>query len=186
MKITDKILVIDLEATCWKSNESRGQTSEIIEIGICVLNTKDGSISQNKGIMVKPKHSTISSFCTELTTITQGLIDEQGISLSDACKLLREEYDAYSYTWASYGGYDLKMMKSECLHKGVDYPLCQDHINVKELFTEAREINKKVGMNGALQILGLPLEGTHHRGVDDAKNIAKILYWCITNMKNEQ
>lgn len=30
-------------------------------------------------------------------------------------------------------------------------------------------------MAGALALLNIPLEGTHHRGVDDAKNIAKIL-----------
>jgi inhibitor of KinA sporulation pathway (predicted exonuclease) len=30
-------------------------------------------------------------------------------------------------------------------------------------------------MAGALSELNIPLEGTHHRGVDDAKNIAKTL-----------
>lgn len=34
-------------------------------------------------------------------------------------------------------------------------------------------------MSEALQILNIPLEGTHHRGVDDAKNIAKILRTLI-------
>jgi inhibitor of KinA sporulation pathway (predicted exonuclease) len=29
-------------------------------------------------------------------------------------------------------------------------------------------------MKGALFMLGLPLEGRHHRGIDDARNIAKI------------
>lgn len=41
-------------------------------------------------------------------------------------------------------------------------------------------------MKGALHILDLPLEGTHHRGVDDAKNIAKILYWCLKNKEDEK
>ncbi|WP_246259914.1 hypothetical protein [Oxynema aestuarii] len=31
-----------------------------------------------------------------------------------------------------------------------------------------------VGMDEALQRLSLPLEGTHHRGGDDAWNIAKV------------
>jgi inhibitor of KinA sporulation pathway (predicted exonuclease) len=34
-------------------------------------------------------------------------------------------------------------------------------------------------MGGALRHLGLPLEGTHHRGGDDAWNIAAILAWCL-------
>lgn len=183
--MTNKILVIDLEATCWQGVQPKDQVSEIIEIGICVLDINTGNISKNKGILVKPTKSRVSQFCTELTTITQEMLDEDGISFPDACKLLRTEYDAHQYTWASYGAYDLKMLNNQCQIRNIDYPLSQDHINVKELFSQVKGLNKKVGMNGALHILGLPLEGTHHRGVDDAKNIAKILYWCLTNKENE-
>jgi inhibitor of KinA sporulation pathway (predicted exonuclease) len=34
-------------------------------------------------------------------------------------------------------------------------------------------------MGKALNILKLPLEGTHHRGIDDAKNISKIFKACF-------
>jgi inhibitor of KinA sporulation pathway (predicted exonuclease) len=44
---------------------------------------------------------------------------------------------------------------------------------VKEYCSEVKGLTKKVGRNGALEILQMPFEGTHHRGVDDAKNIAK-------------
>ena len=70
-------------------------------------------------------------------------------------------------------------MKKQCKIRGVEYPLSQNHINVKTLFFEVKGLNRKVGMNGALDILEIPLEGTHHRGIDDAKNIAKILNWCL-------
>ncbi len=181
MKTTDKILVIDLEATCWQGVQPKDQVSEIIEIGICMLDINSGTISDNKGILVKPTKSKVSQFCTELTTITQDMLDNQGISFAEACSLLRIDYNASQYTWASYGAYDKKMIKSQCQIRGIDYPLSQNHINVKELFTEVKGLKKKVGMKGALHILGLPLEGTHHRGVDDANNIAKILYWCLQN-----
>lgn len=36
-------------------------------------------------------------------------------------------------------------------------------------------LDREVGMPEALDLLGLKLEGTHHRGIDDASNIAKIL-----------
>jgi inhibitor of KinA sporulation pathway (predicted exonuclease) len=32
-----------------------------------------------------------------------------------------------------------------------------------------------VGLDEALRLVGLPLEGTHHRGGDDAWNIAALL-----------
>ncbi|MBQ4820723.1 3'-5' exonuclease [Aquimarina sp. MMG016] len=179
MKTINTIIIIDLEATCWNGPVPAGQVSEIIEIGICLLDTETGAISKNQGILVKPERSEVSPFCTELTTITQELLDKEGVSFETACEMLRTEYRGYEYTWASYGQYDLNMMKKQCSFRGIEYPLSKNHINVKELFAKTKGLRKKVGMKGALGILDIPLEGTHHRGVDDAKNIAKILDWCL-------
>ncbi|TYA78605.1 3'-5' exonuclease [Seonamhaeicola marinus] len=181
MNYSKNIIIIDLEATCWNGEIPKGQVNEIIEIGICVLDTVSGIISKNKGILIKPERSKVSTFCTELTTITQELLDDKGISFTEACSELREDYQAKNYTWASYGAYDLNMMKRQCKFRGEEYPLSQDHINVKELVFKTKGLSKKVGMNGALKQLNMELEGTHHRGVDDAKNIAKILNWCLRN-----
>ena len=41
-KILDKIIVIDLEATCWEGDPPPGQESEIIEIGLCILDVATG------------------------------------------------------------------------------------------------------------------------------------------------
>ena len=181
MSYTNKILVIDLEATCWQGAIPHNQRSEIIEIGVCLLDTETGAITANKGILVQPEVSEVSKFCMELTTITQTLLDKEGISFTEACNQLVETYNPYQLTWESYGDYDRKMIQLECKHKSVDYPFSQDHINVKELFARLKNGGKKVGMNGALQLLSIALEGTHHRGVDDAKNIAKILYRCLSD-----
>ncbi len=69
----DKIIVVDIEATCWENKVPEGMESDIIEIGICLLDIHTGEISDNRGIIVRPERSTISPFCTELTTITQEL-----------------------------------------------------------------------------------------------------------------
>lgn len=180
MKTTDNILIIDLEATCWEDRPPRGQESEIIEIGVCIMDAKTGKISKNEGILVKPQYSKVSPFCTELTSITQQMLDDEGVLLEDALDILRVEYDSEDLTWASYGKYDLNMRQNQARRFNVDYPLSDDHINVKTLFGELHPtIRKSVGMASALGELNLKLEGTHHRGVDDAKNIAKILYWCL-------
>ncbi len=39
--------------------------------------------------------------------------------------------------------------------------------------------NRQMGMARALTTLGHKLEGTHHRGVDDAINIAKIAHTLL-------
>jgi len=181
MKTTDKIIIIDLEATCWQSTAPAGQENEIIEIGLAVLDAKTGKITQNKGILIKPQRSSVSPFCTELTTITQDVLDQKGISFEEAINLLKDEYNPNLYTWASYGQYDLNMLKKQCKSFNVPYPMGVQHINVKVSFAEKFGLQKPTAMNGALQVLNIPLEGTHHRGIDDAKNIAKILHWCLMN-----
>ncbi|MDM8559446.1 3'-5' exonuclease [Candidatus Parabeggiatoa sp. HSG14] len=169
----NKILVIDIEATCWRKKIPKGQLNEIIEVGICVLDTSTYEGTHNDSIIVKP-NSEVSEFCTELTTLTQGDVDK-GISLKEACEILQTKYLSRERIWASYGAYDRKQFQRECKAKGVDYPFYSEHINVKELFAETFSLRNPVGMASALRKLELPLEGTHHRGVDDAWNIAKIL-----------
>ncbi|SDM91635.1 hypothetical protein SAMN05421820_105374 [Pedobacter steynii] len=53
------------------------------------------------------------------------------------------------------------------------------HINVKTLFALKKKLSHEKGISAALSLLKIPLEGTHHRGVDDANNIAKILNWIL-------
>ena len=56
-------------------------------------------------------------------------------------------------------------------------PMSNMHLNVKALY--AVYFGETGGMNIIAQKMGIPFEGTHHRGVDDAKMIAKILLKLI-------
>ena len=49
------------------------------------------------------------------------------------------------------------------------------HINIKTLFGIKHRLTEEVDMDRALTLLGIELIGTHHRGVDDAYNAARIL-----------
>ena len=174
-KELDKIVVIDVEATCWEGKIPGGMDNEIIEIGICLLDIRNGEITDNRGILVKPDRSEISPFCTTLTTITPEMVAQEGIAFKEACAILRKEYLTQSRAWASFGAYDLKQFQRQCTATGVGYPFGPSHINVKTLFALHKRLAHEQGMAGALAILDIPLEGTHHRGVDDANNIAKVL-----------
>ena len=183
MKTTKEIIIVDLEATCWEQDgDYQKQQSEIIEIGICKLNTLTGEITASQGILIKPVRSEISEFCTRLTSITPQMVEQHGITLSEACSTLEKEYDSKQLTWASYGAYDKTMLKEQCRRFGIAYPMSDHHINVKVLFSDTHGLAKGIGMSRALRMLKLPLEGTHHRGVDDAKNIAKILHVTLPQL----
>lgn len=173
-KKLDVIIVVDIESTCWKSQPPPGEESEIIEIGICLLDIATATPTENESILVKPERSRVSKFCTELTTLTQEQVDT-GVSFVEACAVLKSKYQSSQRVWASYGDYDRNMFEKQTLSRGMKYPFGPRHINVKTLFALAYNLNKEVGMPAALETLNIPLEGTHHRGGDDAWNIAKIL-----------
>lgn len=179
--LLDKIIIIDVEATCWEGAPPAGMESDIIEIGICLLDIQTGEITDNRGILVNPERSIISPFCTELTTITPEMVAQDGISFKEACSILRKEYLSQKRVWASFGAYDLKQFQRQCAATGVGFPFGPSHINVKTLFALKNKLGHEEGMAGALKMLYIPLKGTHHRGVDDAYNIAKILHRIFNN-----
>ena len=170
----DQILVIDVEATCWAGNPPPGQEAEIIEIGICVLDVASGKRLSKESILVKPQRSTVSPFCTQLTTLTQAQVD-MGVSFQTACAVLKEKYLAKKRLWASYGDYDRRQFERQCQDRDIPYPFGSTHLNVKNLFAVRHRLSNEVGLDKALALLNRPLDGSHHRGDDDAWNIAGVL-----------
>lgn len=172
----DYINVVDVEATCW-GGKPHPEKSEIIEIGICCLDTKEMVTmnASNASIYVVPEETEISEYCTNLTHITPEIIEDRGIRFKEACDILKDKYESRSHVWASWGNYDRRMFIDNCNKKNIKYPFGAEHINVKSLFAFMHRLKKPVGMDEALKMMGIPLEGTHHCGKDDAYNIAVIL-----------
>jgi len=80
------LLVLDFEANCVKDGEPQLKVQEIIEFPTVVLSVKDRKIIDIFHTYVKPViFPKISAFCTELTGITQEMVDK-GMSLQDAIK----------------------------------------------------------------------------------------------------
>lgn len=169
--MTQNLIVVDLEATCWPDKDRQRSQSEIIEIGVAKIYLPNLEIKDKWTYIIKPQHSEISEFCTELTSITQEMVNK-GVTLRQAAEDLINKHDSQHCVWASYGNYDRSMMERECKAKNVDYPFSPSHINVKDIVRVAT--GGKVGMEKAMKALGLVMEGRHHRGVDDAYNTARI------------
>ncbi|KUP97799.1 3'-5' exonuclease [Thermobifida cellulosilytica] len=175
---TELLNVVDVEATCWEGRPPPGQVSEIIEIGLTVVDLAAGRRLERHRILVRPARSTVSAFCTELTGLTQEEVDT-GVSFADACRLLAAEHRAAERPWASWGDYDRKQFLRQCSATGTPYPFGGRHTNAKAVFTEAHGLRRKPGMAQALAFAGLPLEDRHHRGEDDAWNIAALVLHLV-------
>ncbi|HEY9294875.1 MAG TPA: 3'-5' exonuclease [Phormidium sp.] len=184
-KKLDQIIVIDVEATCWEGTAPPGEENEIIEIGICPVDIASGCRLEKESILVKPARSCVSEFCTQLTTLTQAQV-EQGVPFAEACLILKKKYLSQQRVWASYGDYDRNQFERQCRSYQIKYPFGPRHINVKTLFAIIHALPQELGMVEALEYLNLPLEGTHHRGGDDAWNIAGILSKLLLQARGER
>lgn len=173
-RLLDKIVVVDLEATCWDGPPPPDQESEIIEIGVCLLDVKTGRRDPAESIIVRPERSAVSDYCTRLTTLTQADV-AAGMRFADACALLEERFASRRRTFASFGAYDRFQLHGQCEMTGVRYPFGPTHLNVKNLFALRHRLRDEVSLAQAFTHMGWRMEGTHHRGSDDAWNIARLL-----------
>lgn len=172
--LVDKIVVVDIEATCWEHDAPPGEKSDIIEIGVVLLDVRNLKLGTPMQVIIKPTRSTVSAFCTRLTGISQQEA-ANGIDLSAACTTLRGEYESDKRLWASYGDYDRRMFEMGCDDLRIQYPFGHGHLNVKTLVAVTLGLPCEVSLNTALNKLGLEFVGRAHSGKDDAVNVARLL-----------
>lgn len=166
-------VIVDLEATCWEKNEDRQH--EIIEIGAVCIGANQRILGEFVSLIKPVQHPILSDFCTELTTITQEMVEE-GVLFKEGIAQFLDWIRSFGEDFAlcSWGFYDKSQFKQECTNHHLDTDWLENHISVKHQYARIKGLNKPVGMDAALRNEGFTLDGTHHRGIDDAKNIAKI------------
>lgn len=172
-EIEVRYLIVDLEATCWGTPISREET-EIIEIGAVMVESEIGPFVDEFAAFVKPVlHPVLSDFCRDLTSITQGQVDE-----AEGFPHVFSRFLAWAgsepFTFCSWGDYDQAQFRRDCQLHRIDFPTSlEQHINLKSLFAMQQKI-KACGMKRALKRMNMALEGHHHRGIDDARNTARL------------
>jgi inhibitor of KinA sporulation pathway (predicted exonuclease) len=176
------ILVVDLEATCCDLKSIPRHQMETIEIGAVIVSTVNLEIVSEFQTFIKPlRHPILTEFCLQLTSITQHQVDTAP-TFPVAIKLWQPWLSQFDRTiFGSWGDYDRKQLQQDSKHHQIDlpYPVSSNHINLKELFSTAQKLNKCYGMAQALNLANIELTGTHHRGIDDARNISKLLPYIL-------
>jgi 3'-5' exoribonuclease 1 len=176
------ILVVDLEATCCDLKSIPRHQMETIEIGAVMVSIDRLEIVDEFQIFIKPlRHPHLTKFCLELTSITQQQVDTAP-TFPDAIsqwQIWLSNFDRAIF--GSWGDYDRKQLQQDSKHHRIDlpYPVSSHHINLKEMFGTAQGLNKRYGMAQALNLVNISLTGTHHRGIDDARNISKLLPYIL-------
>jgi inhibitor of KinA sporulation pathway (predicted exonuclease) len=174
------VLVIDLEATCADDDSLPAQLMEVLEVG-AVWVTPEGQILDRFQSFVRPiERPQLTAFCKRLLPhIDQAAIDAAPTWPAIAARLAEfaQRHQQPGSWWGSWGAFDHNQIERESARHGIADPLALPHQNLKKAFAKARKI-KQVGMATALQIAGLTPEGDHHRALDDALNIARLLPFC--------
>ncbi len=167
-------IIFDLEATCWEGRPP-SKIQETIEIGAVSVNHY-GEVLGTFNKFIRPVlNPSLSMFCRELTTIEQSYIDRSRTfpEVIEAFQDWAEIFDE-DYLLCSWGNFDKKMLIQDCQLHRLDYDWAEQHINIKRQYQEMKRLKRPRGLKATVTAEGFEFTGTHHRGIDDAENLAKV------------
>jgi len=186
-------LILDFEATC---HENNGKVKlikhpEIIEFPVVLLNGTSLKEEDEFHFYIKPKiNPQLTDFCTKFTGIKQEWVDK-GIVLDQALSefdewmkktgliIYEENHLLYkrNFAFVTSGDWDLgQMLPGQCKReklKMAEY--FGRRIDINAVFSQFYKVEVTEGMIGMLKFLRLELMGHHHSGIDDCRNISKIM-----------
>ena len=199
----DTLLVLDFEGTCDGESDrpltrlEQCSRHEIIEwpcVRVCVASGEQTEIFHS---FVRPVEGAaeghtrrLTEYCTELTGIEQsqvedapllGVVVERFVAWLEARGLI-EALRTGSTVLVAHGEWDLSdQLPAECGRKGIVLPPClRESTDLKIPFADTMPlewhggVGTGLGMLAMLERLQMSLEGRHHCGLDDARNLARV------------
>lgn len=178
------ICILDFEATCWK-DERADKKAEIIEFPSVLIEVNYKNeykyVSEFRKFVRPTLFPTLTEFCTELTGITQEDVDNANtfeVVFREHNDWLIENVPSESkFFFVTCGHWDLRTMLPNQVEKiqGLKIPYkykCYSNLKDDFKFFYGKQAG---GMTDMLTKLNIKLEGRHHSGIDDCKNITKVL-----------
>jgi len=179
------LCIIDFEATCSSKNTLFPQ--EIIEFPAILYNATTLQVIAEFHSYKPQYHPTLTPYCKQLTGIKQQDIDNaptlDQVLIQFSQWLILHEMEDDDFAIVTCGNWDLKtMLPNECHLKNLFVPHCFDSwINLKKIFCDCYNVRKEPTMMKMLDFLALDLRGRHHSGIDDARNIVRIVEVMVRN-----
>jgi len=178
-------LVLDFESTCQEEG-GRIDPQEIIEFPCLLIRADDFSLVDQFHEYVKPVGKPqLTNFCTELTGITQDMIQDKDTFLNVLSRFVSwyasNGLDPSNSTFVTCGQWDLvSMLPQQCLYSGLAMPQMLDvgvsgeFVNIKLTYQNTTGKYGK-GLEAMQKHLGLQFEGRLHSGIDDCRNILSVM-----------
>ncbi|XP_034245299.1 3'-5' exoribonuclease 1-like [Thrips palmi] len=186
VKYAPYYLVLDFEATCNTVN-APDYPHEIIEFPAILVSSRSKAIVDTFQSYVRPEiNPTLSDFCVELTGITQATVDA-----ADTFPVVLKKFEEWMAQHGlrsqhkciivTDGPWDMaQFFHGQCKVAGVEYPSwAKRWLNIRKAFRNYYKKKMHYNLKGMLETLGMEFEGRPHCGLDDARNIARILLVLI-------
>lgn len=180
------LAVLDFEATCADKNIDVGWDAakqEIIELPVALLSVAERKVIATFESFVRPtQQPKLTAFCTALTTITDADLEGQP-EITEVIERLHTWLDAHGVNAentcvATCGDWDLKTMwprqvKLVPALAARSPEIFRTWCNLKVVFQKHTGM-KATGMIPMLERMGITHQGTHHRGIDDVRNLCAL------------
>ncbi|MGV8920864.1 MAG: exonuclease domain-containing protein [Pseudomonas sp.] len=175
---------VDIEATCDQVDEPKSpkpltvvtSSMETIEVGLVVIDLETLEIVDEFQRFARRRiNPTLTVFSKELTSIQQ--VDVDGaLTYQEASKALETIVACYpDAAWALWGDYDARQLERDpgfarwpSMLSGLP------HFNARKWHAGLYD-NRPKGLKQTVESMGLVWQGTYHRRIDDAKNVASIV-----------
>jgi inhibitor of KinA sporulation pathway (predicted exonuclease) len=187
--MTYYLCVLDFEATCTDCAEFHESLMEIIEFPSILYRVDGDKVTYVDTFhrYVKPEiQQKLTKFCTELTGITQDVVDK-----ADIFKIVYKDHIEWinryvsvdeELIFATCGHWDLSvMLPRELLNKGLKFNhIYNKYVNIKDEFKRFYKM-KAGSMKDMMNKLKIPFDGRLHSGIDDTKNMSKVIVKMISD-----
>jgi len=194
---TNKMFSLDLELNKSLDTNEGGRTTDIIQIGGCVLDTDTGEIGEkfNRYISLSTPMENgelrLSKFIIKLTGITDERIKSEGIPLEHAVGELYDfcKKEGVARQGLQWGFGDFEELEGEFKKFGGNpekWFFGRTHFDVKKLHQSiqiSRGEKTRSGLSKSMTKYGLNFCGRKHDALDDAINTAILYQYFIDRMR---
>jgi len=177
------IAILDLEWTSWEGAHARnysypGEHREIVQFGVLkLIDDEDLPVIDSMELFVQPRLNPIlSDYFSELTGITQAIVDEKGMPFMAALQQLRHFLGDDTESVCSYGR-DGAIVRLNCNYNDIPWPFHNDLFrDVCGLICEYLGVPEHSYYSGELwKAFGFSCPGAAHDALTDCHNVAEAL-----------
>jgi len=180
--------VIDYEATC-EEGGGLDYPNEIIEFPAVLLRSWTNAIIDEFHEYVKPVNQPIlTQYCKDLTGITQEQVDKadyfpEVLERFERWLSLYSEFPYQNICFVTDGPWDIRdFIRKQCVVSQIERPIYfYKWNNLRKTFKHFYKLDNQKRLNEMLEYLGMTFEGHEHCGLDDTRNITRIVQCMLAS-----